>query len=83
MRLLVLIAIMQVLFFSRIAEPSEKSPVSYVVGNLRRRISLATYLMDEYDNSSQIIILISKYSSLSRVLHCDKTRQAFENTKEI
>ena len=27
--------------------------------------------------------LFNKERSLSRVLHCDKTRQAFENTKEM
>ena len=30
-----------------------------------------------------LCMLLNKQRSLNRVLHCDKTRQAFENTREI
>ena len=46
------------------------------------RLWLADYLY-ELDSIHSVLLPITKYRSLGHVLHCDKTRRAFENTREM
>ena len=44
---------------------------------------LSTLTYTEFDCVALLAMLYNKWRSLSRVLHCDKTRWSFENTREL